>query len=299
MENEQVENGKKINYRKEVINVLWIIVASVLGAFGMHVFVYSSDFAPIGVDGIATMLQTLTHVNAGIYTLALNLPLVIAALVFLKKRYVIYTIVFTVITSGLLILLESVHMWQYVTETDRLISALFSGIMLGLRTGIMLKIGGSTGGADIIACLVQRKRPYGSVEKIISIVCYVIMGLSFFVYKNINCIFLSIVQLIVFEFVTRGVLSPTRNAIEVKIITRNPEEIKNEILYNLKHGATVVESKGMYTEEGNSIVFSVINQRQVPQFMKLIKKYPDTFAYYNEVYGIHGNFRWNRDDVAK
>lgn len=294
-----MEDKSKINVKKEVLNVLWILVASVFGAFGMHVFVYSSNFAPMGVDGIATMLQTLTKVNAGIYTLALNLPLFVLAWIFLKRRYVVYTIIFIVVTSGLLMLLESVHMWQYVTETDRLISALFSGIMLGVRTGIMLKIGGSAGGADIIACVVQSKRPYGNVERLISLICYVIMGASFFVYWDINCIFLSIVQLIVFEYVLRGILSPTRNAIEVKIITRNPEDVKNDILYNLKHGATIVESKGMFTDEGNYVIYSVINKRQIPQFMRLIKQYPDTFAYYNEVFGVHGNFRWNRDDVAK
>ena len=149
-----------------------------MGAFGMHVFVYPSGFAPMGIDGIATMLQEITHVNAGIYTIALNIPLFILAWIILKKRYVIYTIVFIVITSLLLIVLEKIQMWQYVTQTDKLIAALFSGIMLGVRTGVMIKIGGSAGGADIIACCVQAKKPYGNVERLISLICYAIMGLS-------------------------------------------------------------------------------------------------------------------------
>ncbi len=290
---------KTINYRKEIINLLLLLFASVCGAFGMHVFVYPASFAPMGIDGIATMLQELTHVNAGIYTIALNLPLFILAWFLLKKRYVIYTIVFIAITSGLLMLLEAVEFYQYVTETDKLISAIFSGILLGVRTGVMLKIGGSAGGADIIACMVQVKRPYGNVERIISIICYIIMGLSFFVYWDLNCIFLSIIQLIIFELIMKTLLSPTRNAIEVKIVTKTPEPITQELLYTLKHGATLVKSQGMYTEEGNSVIFSVINLRQVPEFMEMIKKYPDTFVYYSDVKGVRGNFRWFKDDVAK
>lgn len=289
----------KIEWKKEAVNIFWLVVASLFGAFGMHVFVYPSNFAPMGVDGIATMLQTLTGVNAGIYTFVLNLPLFIAAWFILKKRYVIYTILFIALTSGLLIVLEEVHMWQYVTETDRLISAIFSGIMLGVRTGVMLKIGGSAGGADIIACIVQSKRPYGNIERLISLICYGIMGLSYFVYRDLNCIFLSIVQLIIFEMVMKSVLSPTRNATEMKIVTKNPEEIKHELLYNLKHGATVVESRGMFTEEGSTIIFSVINNRQIPEFLRMIKKYPETFVYYSDVKGVHGNFRWMKDDEAK
>lgn len=291
--------NKKINIKKEAQNLLMLVVASILGAIGMHVFVYPSNFAPMGVDGIATMLQLLTGVNAGIYTFLLNLPLFILAWFILKKRYVFYTIIFIILVSGMLVVLDLTSFYQYITESDKLISAIFSGILLGARTGIMIKIGGSAGGADIIACCVQAKRPYGNVERLISLICYVIMGLSFFVYWDLNCIFLSIVQLIVFEWVMKAILTPTRNAVEVKIVTRHTREIKQELLYMLKHGATHVKSRGMYTDEENNIIFSVINIRQIPEFMEMIKKYPDTFVYYSDVKGVRGNFRWNKDDVAK
>ncbi|MBQ8308486.1 MAG: YitT family protein [Clostridia bacterium] len=290
---------EKISWKKEISNVGLILIACLFGAFGMHVFVYPSGFAPMGIDGIATMLQEITHVNAGIYTIVLNVPLFILAWIILKKRYVIYTIVFIVITSLLLIVLEKVQMWQYVTQTDKLIAALFSGIMLGVRTGVMIKIGGSAGGADIIACCVQAKKPYGNVERLISLICYAIMGLSYFVYQDMNCILLSVVQLIVFERVMASVLSPTRNATEVKIVTKTPEQLKDDIIFNLKHGATVVESRGMYTDGESAIVYSVINNRQLPEFIKIIKKYPDAFVYYSDVKGVYGNFRWKKDDIAK
>ena len=285
--------------KKEVKNILLIFAASILGAVGMHVFVYPSDFAPIGVDGICTMLQVITNVNAGIYLLILNIPLFIFAWFVLKRRYVFYTVGCILLISGTLLLLEEISFYQYIAESDKLISAIFSGILLGARTGIMIKIGGSTGGVDIIACAVQSKRPYGNVEKVISLACYVIMGLSFFVYRDLNCIFLSIVQLIVFEFVMKSILTPTRNAVEVKIVTKHPEEIRKKLLFDLKHGATHVESRGMFTDNGNNIIFSVINIRQIPEFMEMMQEYPDTFVYYSDVKGVRGNFRWNKDDAVK
>jgi uncharacterized membrane-anchored protein YitT (DUF2179 family) len=285
--------------KKEIKNILLILAASIMGAVGMHVFVYPSDFAPIGVDGIAVMLQELTGLNAGIYLFLLNVPLFIFAWLVLKRRYVFYTIGCILAISGTLLLLEEISFYQYIAESDKLISAIFSGILLGTRTGIMIKIGGSTGGVDIIACAVQTRRPYGNVEKVISLVCYVIMGLSFFVYRDLNCIFLSIVQLIVFEFIMKSILTPTRNAVEVKIVTNAPDAIKQKLLFELKHGATHVESRGMFTDKGNSIIFSVINIRQVPEFMEMMQEYPDTFVYYSDVKGVRGNFRWNKDDAVK
>ena len=293
------EVKQKFDWKKEAKNVAITVIACLFGSLGMHVFVYPSNFAPMGIDGVATMLQSLTHVNAGIYTILLNFPLFIVALLVLKRFYVIYTILYILISSAFLMLWDTIGMWQYVTETDKLISSLFSGIMLGVRTGLMIKIGASSGGVDILACVIQSKKPYGNIERFISLFCYVIMGLSYFVYKDMNCILLSIVQLIVFEKVSASVLSSMRNAVEVKIITKSPNEIKDAILFELKHGATIVESKGMFTDTSSAIVYSVINTRQLPEFLKIIKKYPDSFVYYSDVSGVRGNFRWRSEDIAK
>ena len=171
--------------------------------------------------------------------------------------------------------------------------------MLGLRTGIMLRFGASTGGVDIVASIVQKKSNFRNIERIITIICYVIIGLSYFVYKDVDSILFSIVQMFIFEKAVAFVMKDTRNAVEFKIITKNPQEIREDIIYKLKHGATIIESKGMYTEEGSSIILTVVNNRQISEFLEIIKKYPDTFVYYSEVAGVNGNFRWMKDDEVK
>ena len=65
------------------------VVVSAVSAFGLHIFVFGNSFAPSGIDGIATMLQEMTKINAGLFTLILNLPLLIAAWFILKRKYVI------------------------------------------------------------------------------------------------------------------------------------------------------------------------------------------------------------------
>ena len=85
----------------------------------------------------------------------------------------------------------------------------------------------------------------------------------------------------------------------MKIVTKYPDEIKQKLLFDLKHGATHVESRGMFTDTENNIIFSVINIRQIPEFMEMMQAYPDTFVYYSDVKGVRGNFRWNKDDAVK
>ena len=288
----------KSNIKKEVVNVLLTVVASVISALGLHIFVFGNSFAPSGIDGIATMLQEITRINAGIFTFVLNLPLLIAAWFILKKNYVIYTILFTVLVSLWVYILGEVHFYQYVVESDKVIVAIFSGLLLGARTGIMLRIGASSGGIDIIACIVQNKFNR-DVEKVISFVCYIIIGISYFVYRDLTCILLSVVQMFVFEKTVAFILKDTRNAVKFEIITKEPEKLKEEIIYELKHGATIVQSKGMFTDEQSTIVVTIVNTRQVPEFLRILKKYPDTFVYYTDVTGVNGNFRWRRDEKAK
>ena len=288
----------KSNIKKEAVNVLLTVVASVVSALGLHIFVFGNSFAPSGIDGIATMLQEMTKINAGLFTLILNLPLLIAAWFILKRRYVIYTILFTILSSLWVYVLGEVHFYQYIVETDKVIVAIFSGLLLGARTGIMLRIGASSGGIDIIACIVQNKFNR-DVEKVISFVCYIIIGISYFVYRDLTCILLSVVQMFVFEKMVAFILKDTRNAVKFEIITKEPEKLKEEIIYELKHGATIVQSKGMFTDEQSTIVVTIVNTRQVPEFLQILKKYPDTFVYYTDVTGVNGNFRWRRDEKAK
>ena len=289
----------KSQIKRESINVACTLVAALMSAFGMHYFVTSNNFAPAGLDGVATMIAHLAGVNPAYFILALNLPLLVVAWFVLKRRYVIYTVLFTLISSGAMLIFEEVEMPIFASG-EGLMAAIFSGALFGLRTGLMLRISASSGGIDIIASMINKKYPYRNIENVITAICYVIIGVSYFVYdRNVMSVLLAVVQMFVFERASGVLLRENRNAVEVKIITKNPEEIKDDIIYNLKHGATVVESYGMYTSEKSFMIISIINIRQIPELFEILKKYPNTFAYYDNVDGVRGNFRWKNTDIAK
>lgn len=283
---------------RRFFDIFIILAASCLSAVGLHMFVNPAGFAPSGVDGIATMLQSLFGINMGYTSLLFNIPLLIIAWFLLNKKYVVYTLTYTVASSLLLILAERIDLYQYVTQTNTWIAVVTSGFLLGLRTGLMIKHGGSSGGIDIVACIIQKKRPYFNVETLISIISYMIIGLSFFVYGNLESILMSVTQTVVFNITMNTVLKPTRNAIEVKIVTNNADELKEDILHDLKHGATVVKCRGMYTDDDRDMVITLINIRQLNELMQISRKYPNTFIYYVNVNGVWGNFRWNKFDAV-
>lgn len=282
-----------------VIDVFLIIVSAFLSAIALYTFVNPANFAPSGVDGISMMVQKLSSINMGYISLAINIPLLIIAWFFISKKYVIYTSLFTVVSSVVMIVMEKINMYEYITENHVWIAVFASGIMMGARTAIMIRIGGSTGGVDIIACIVQKKKPYMNIETLISLFCYVTIGVSFFVYQNIESVIMSVVQMLIFNLAMNSVLKPTRNAVEVRIITNDPEKFKEDILVNLKHGATVIDCHGMFTGEDKSMIVTIINIHQMDELIKLSKKYDSTFVYFSDVSGVWGNFRWNKHDAVK
>lgn len=291
---------KKNLIKTELKSIFMMLCAVMISFVSLYVFVIPSNFSPSGVDGISTILYEITGINIGWFKLAINIPLMILAWLFLKKRYVFYVIVFILIDSFGVIFLENIDFYTFIpiglTAGEeigyRLIASIFSGVALGICTGLMLKIGCSTGGIDIIACLVNLKKPNFNIERIISIICYTVILCSYFVYWDLTSILLSIIQIFVFEWTTASILRKERYAIEVKIITKTPELIRDEILEKYQHSATILRAKGMYSGEEYSMVITVLNSKNMNEFMNTMKAHPDTFIYFSDGVKVQGDFHF-------
>ena len=290
----------KIDVKHELKCIFMMLIASLLSFSSLYIFVIPSRFSPSGIDGVSTILYEITHINIGWFKLIFNIPLMILAWIYLKRRYVLYVIVFTLLDSAGVIFLESIHFYTFIPEgisaVDaigyRLIAAIFAGVALGVVTGIMLKIGCSTGGIDIIACIVNLKKPNLNVEKIISVICYSVIACSYFVYWDLTSVLLSVIQIFVFECTASAILRNDRFALEVKIITKEPEKIRDQILYKHQHSATVVKARGMFSDEDYYMVITVLNSREIAEFMHSIKKMPDTFVYFSDGVRVQGDFHF-------
>lgn len=293
-----MENKNKLT--AELKSIFMMLCAVTISFVSLYVFVIPSNFSPSGVDGISTILYEITGINIGWFKLAINIPLMILAWIYLKKRYVFYVITFILFDSFGVIILEKLNFYTFIPAGltigeqmgYRVMASIFSGVALGICTGLMLKIGCSTGGIDIVACLVNLKKPNFNVERVVSIICYVVIACSYFVYWDLTSILLSVVQIFVFEWTTASILRKDRYAVEVKIITKEPEVIRDEILVKYQHSATIINATGLYTGNQYSMVVTVLNSKNMNDFMSHMKKYPDTFIYFSDGIKVQGNYHF-------
>ena len=288
--------------KTELTSIFMLLCAVTVSFVSVYVFVIPSNFAPSGIEGISAILYEITGLNIGWFKLFLNIPLLLLAWIYLEKRYVFYVIGFVLCDAFGVILLEKLEFYTFIpvglTPGEemgyRLISAIVAGVALGICTGLMLKIGCSTGGIDIIACLVNLKRPNFHVERIISVICYGVILCSYFVYRDLTSILLSCIQIFVFEWTAATLLRQDRYALEVKIITKNPDAIRDEILYKYRHSATIVQATGMYTGEAYSMVITVLDSRNMHAFMSSMKAHPDTFIYFSDGVKVQGEYHFGK-----
>ncbi|MBO4594529.1 MAG: YitT family protein [Clostridia bacterium] len=292
---------RKISVKKEATCLFFALISSVISGVGLYFFVEPFDFAPSGIDGISAMLRQLTgeRINVGIFNFAINTPLLIAALFILKKRYVIYTAIYMLVSTGLVNILHICRVPVFEIE-NVLIPAIFAGVTQG-GTAFMLKIGASAGGVDIIGCMIQTKMRHMKVERIIAVLSYLTIALAFFVFGSLESVLLSAVEVFVCEQVSASVLRSTRSAVRFEIVTDDPKAVCEEIITNLKHGATILKGKGVYSDADKSVIVAVVNYYQVAEFLNIISKQKNTFAYYVDVMGVKGNFDWVKpvDDGGK
>ena len=86
-------------------------------------------------------------------------------------------------------------------------------------------------------------------------------------------------------------LSGIKNGYKFEIITGHPAEISEELMTRLHHGVTEVRAHGMYSDSEKFMLVCIINKRQIGEMMRIIKKYPDTFASFCKVNEVFGNFK--------
>ena len=113
-------NNKLI--KTEIKNILLLLVASIFSFFSLHIFVIPSNFSPSGIDGVSTILFEITGINIGWFKLIFNIPLLILALIYLKKRYVAYVITFTLLDSIGMIILEKLNFYTFIPENLNLVT---------------------------------------------------------------------------------------------------------------------------------------------------------------------------------
>lgn len=299
--------------REKIIEALrtavLLLVSTALFAFAAYCLIEPNEFTIGGVAGIAIMLSHVTNgaIKQSVIVFAVNLPLVVLAFFFVKKKFAVLTCAHTALQSFWLFLLETLNAPEIVFEDGmKIFAAVAAALCLGTALAIVFKLGGSSGGGDIIAVIIQKKFPAPSIAWMLFIVNAVIIGSSFFVFYdaqqslslNLLPIMMSLFELYIESKTNDTITNGFQSAIEFRIITDNPEEMAEALMQELDRGATAIPAKGMYTGKEHTMVVCVIGRKQVTALRKIMRRVdPTAFAVMSSVSQVVGlGFYSSADD---
>jgi len=258
-----------------------------INALGWTVFLIPAEITGGGLTGVSSLLFYAFKFRVGISYLIMNSLLIIFGIRLLGKSFGLKTIFATVVLSLFLSILEGIVSEPIVDEN--FMSAVVGGIMAGAGVGLAISQGGSTGGTDIIAMIINKYRNI-SPGKILLYLDIIIISSSYLVFQSIEKMVYGYVSMAVTAYTIDMILTGAKRTVQMFILSKKYEIIANRIGTEVRRGITILNGKGWYTQEESKILMILVRKQESNHILKIIKETdPDAFISLGNVMGVYGS----------
>lgn len=273
----------KHDVRDSIVEYVYVIVGATIIAIGFNVFLLPNQVASGGVSGISTILHGLFGWNPGIVQYAFNIPLFIAGVLLLGKKFGIKSFIGTITLPFIVLLTNS---WEPWTDNP-LLGALFGGIVIGLGIGLVFKGNASTGGTDLLAQIITKFTglSLGTSVLLIDGVIAISAAIVFDLEKGLYALIGLYVTTKTIDIIQLG-FSQSKM---VYIITLKQDEVREAIYAEINRGVTKLPAIGGYTGEARPVLMVVVYQTEFTKLKQLIKSVdPSAFVIVSDAYEVLG-----------
>ena len=275
------------------------ILSGIIVGTAYHFFQNSNGFAPGGVGGLATITHHLLadRVSWSVLMLAFNLPIFILLSIFVSKKLGTFLSIYMLVQSFTPYFYELVGAAPYSLSNNQddfniVFACIATGVISGFGFSLMLRHFGASGGTYGISALIKKAKPDMNIAYVSFVLDAGVVLIAFFVYgMRITPAICTLLNLFVANVIVDHGLSGMKNGYRFEIVTDHPDEIAKELITRLRHGVTRVRVQGVYSGTEKHMLICIINKRQIGDMMRIIKKYPGTFAEFSKVNEVFGNFK--------
>lgn len=268
-------------------NTLFILLGSALFSFGLVNFNLENKLGEGGITGITLILYFMFKWDPALMNLVLNIPMFIIGWTILGRRAFAYTIIGTVSVSVFIKVFQFANL-HIDLHNDLLLVSLFAGVFLGGGLGIIFRYGGTTGGSDIIARLMDKFFGW-NMGKTMFLIDAIVLVISFLTFLDARSTMYTLVAVFIaarmIDFVQEGAYA-ARGAI---IISNHHEQIASKITTQMDRGVTYLNGEGFYTKEQRKIIYCVVSKNELFKLKSLIHSVDaHAFVSISEVHDVAG-----------
>ncbi|EHS56547.1 YitT family protein [Paenibacillus kribbensis] len=271
--------------------ILPILLGTAIYAFGLLYFIIPSKLMEGGITGITLLLNYAFSISPSLSTLLLNIPLFLIGWKMLGGMQIIYTGVgIGSLTFFLWLFEKMIHfgwMGTFQTEHDFILSSLYAGVTLGAGLGIVFRFGGTTGGSDIIARILNRKFGW-SMGRILLVIDIVIIGASLLYIPKEKILYTLVAVFIaskMIDFIQEGAYS----ARAFMIISDHTMDIADMITKDMDRGVTIIPAVGAFSKQAKHVAYCVVSRQEIRRLHQIVKSVdPRAFIIIQDVHDVHG-----------
>ncbi len=234
---------------------LSVVAGNALLAFSLCAFVIPNNIMLGGSNGIALAIQQFLPVRLSIIAAAVNILLFSMGWIFMGWKFAATSLLSTLLYPLILAVFESLPLGTLFNE-NIVISALFCGVLFGLGIGMVVRVGGSTGGMDIPPCILNKYKgiPVGNSVMFFDILVVLIQVAI----KGFDGLLLSILVIVVMSFTINRTVLIGDKKIQVMIISPAVQQIRREILEDINCGVTMLDTEGGYEGQRQQALLTVV-----------------------------------------
>lgn len=259
----------------KALTVLWdyilMTIGSVIFCMAWTSFLIPNGLASGGLTGFCTIIQYGTGIPVGWTYPILNIILLVLGFLSLGKGFGVKTIYVIALTSILFEVLPKFPDLHVLME-EKFLVALVGAAMESVGLGLVLLRGGSSGGTDIVAMMINKYWPV-SPGRVYLLTDIVIVTLLLFVPgKGLVDMIYAYVVMIGFSFGVDFVLLGNKSSVQILVFSSKYQEIADHIIYNVQRGVTALNSVGWYSQQESKVLLIVARKHQMNEVVNEIKE---------------------------
>ncbi|MGI4021987.1 MAG: YitT family protein [Janthinobacterium lividum] len=261
----------KITLKSTLADAVLIMLGILSASVGLKGFLLSSRFIDGGVTGISMLIADVTSIPISILIFVINIPFLILGY---SKLGNVFAIKSALAIAGLALCLAFIH-FPDITP-DKLLTAVFGGLFIGVGIGLAIRGGAVLDGTEIAALLVSKKMQLFKVSDVILILNVVIFSAAAF-FLGIESALYSILTYLAASKMIDFILNGIEQYTGITVISTKSETIRMMITENLGRGVTIYQGKSGYGKDGQindprDIVFTVATRLEIPLIKQQILK---------------------------
>ncbi len=271
---------------RNIWTVAIIIVGNVLYALTVKLFLLPGNLMTGGTTGIGLMVGRLTGMSLSGFVFIFNLVMLAVGFMLLGKKFALTTVISSFAYPIALELFDRI-LGEVVLTEEPILNTIFSGLGIGMTLGLVIRTGASTGGMDIPPLVLNK---YFHIPVSVSLNFFDLLILAGqAVYNPAERILYGILLVLIYTIVLDKVMMIGTTRTEVKIISKQVEEIRQIILAEVDRGVTVLYGEGGYLQEETRVVLSILSNRELPKLERLIRDIdPEAFMIVSRVTEVRG-----------